>query len=259
MVSLVVRLVAGQTKSSTTGKIKKLEPGFGKTSKLDVLVRWFANKLAPFSAVVRDRLAEEDPNTKRPPTIAGDVVKLVVPLSIENAFEIQANKQTPGPQSIANDVADLIFTIADVFGIFTQTYSKYQGLVRSDVNFEIKQAKTRKDAMKKLATRAWNKEALTPEYREQVAKWKEFPDLKKTLDAKLGSAAYGLTEKRRKDQTKEEYKEAQKIRRRRLKQAGVELPEAQRLLKETMRARRIVKATVRLQRIQRLDSIWGAD
>ncbi len=256
MISLGVRLATGETKSTTTGKIKKLEPGFGKTSRLDVLVNWFANKLAPFTTVVKDRLAEED-RDRRPPTITGDLVKLAVPLSIENYFEFKADSENP--DSVMTDTKVLLFTLAEVFGAFGDTYSKYQGLARDDVRFEIKQADTRKKAMKKLANRAWDKEALTPEYREQVAKWKEFPDLKKALDAKLGSAAYGLTEKRRKDQTKEEYKEAQGVRRTRLKQAGVDLSGAQRLLKETMRARRIVKATVRRQRIQRLDSAWGDD
>lgn len=113
IVTLAARILKSSTKSSTTGKVTKLNTGkFGSKTTLDVIESFGENKLSPFASVVKNLLNGTDFNGK-PITLGGEAKNLLVPLPITNAEEVLTNPDAANP---------LLTIIADALGISTNTY-----------------------------------------------------------------------------------------------------------------------------------------
>lgn len=113
LTTLAARIARWSTKSSVTGDIKSLtQDDFGARTGADVVIDFFANKLSPAAAVVRDLMEGEDFNGN-PNTPTNVVKNLVFPLSVTNFQELKDD-----PKS-AND---LIAVIAEALGISTNNY-----------------------------------------------------------------------------------------------------------------------------------------
>lgn len=114
LVTLASRLVTLSTKSSTTGKVSKLNSGdFGAQTGTDAVYNFFENKLSPAAAVVRDILKGQDFNGNKP-TVKGELNNLFTPLPVTTYLELKKNP---------NSANILISMIADALGIATNTYS----------------------------------------------------------------------------------------------------------------------------------------
>jgi hypothetical protein len=115
IITLAARLIDGHTKSSTTGKVRELNTGkFGSQTKTDVIYNFFENKLSPAASVIKDILKGHDFQGKKP-TVVGETINLLEPLPIANYIELKNN---PNAANV------LLGTLADFFGISTNTYSK---------------------------------------------------------------------------------------------------------------------------------------
>lgn len=87
---LLSRLISGQTKSSTSGKIYTLGTGYKPTTRADLLVTFFRNKLAPLASTVANFLYGS--NSIGEPFTATQAVKgLTVPMIIENTIDLVKN------------------------------------------------------------------------------------------------------------------------------------------------------------------------
>ncbi len=115
LATLVAREVTQSSKSSTTGKISKLNSGeFGSQNGMDVLVNFAEGKLAPIASVLKDILKGQDFQGNKP-TLANEANNLLTPLPITTYQELANN-----PRS-ANK---LISIILDGLGVATNTYSQ---------------------------------------------------------------------------------------------------------------------------------------
>lgn len=120
LTTLAARIAFGSTKSTTTGKVTKLnargkngEPVFGAQTRTSLLANFFENKLSPLAGVIRDIANNADYSGEKP-TVAREVRNLFLPLPINTYLELKKN-----PNS-ANILASMI---ADGLGISTNTYS----------------------------------------------------------------------------------------------------------------------------------------
>lgn len=114
LVVLASRLLTLSTKSSTSGRVTKLDSGkYGAQTGSDVFVNFFENKLSPAASVVKDLMNQKDFNGNKP-TIQGEASNLLVPLPITNAQELFSDPHAANP---------LIGMIADALGIATNTYA----------------------------------------------------------------------------------------------------------------------------------------
>lgn len=115
--TLAARLATSASKSSTTGKVSALNTGrYGSQTDLDVLGNFSGGKLAPIPSAVRDVMKGQTFEGNKP-TVAYEVMNLLVPMGITNAMEMKND-----PQS-ANIV---LGAIADALGISTNTYGPYK-------------------------------------------------------------------------------------------------------------------------------------
>jgi hypothetical protein len=116
LATLAARLATFSSKSSTTGKVSKINSGkFGATTGMDLVYNFFENKLSPAASVVKDILKGEDFN-HQPITVGGEASNLLTPLPISNFLELSRDPTTtPEVLSAA--------TLADALGISTNTYS----------------------------------------------------------------------------------------------------------------------------------------
>jgi hypothetical protein len=120
IVTLAARLATQSSKSSTTGKVSKLNardkkgnPKFGAQTGADVLVNFTENKLSPIGQIVLDLLKQND-RTGNKPTVLGEANNLLTPLPITNTIELNT---TPGAANA------LLGTIADALGISVNSYA----------------------------------------------------------------------------------------------------------------------------------------
>lgn len=114
LVTLAFRLARMSTKSSTSGKITKLNSGkFGSQTGFDILSNFFENKLSPVASILKDILQGQDFQGNKP-SVLEEANNLFTPLPITNFLEIKNN-----PKS-ANIIGAMI---ADGLGISTNTYS----------------------------------------------------------------------------------------------------------------------------------------
>lgn len=113
ILTLASRFITNETKSSSSGIVKKLGEGYGSDDIMDVLYQFMENKASPVASLFMDLARREDRNGK-PLTVAGELANFAAPLPITNAIETAKN-----PNS-ANLLAVLI---ADGLGISASTYS----------------------------------------------------------------------------------------------------------------------------------------
>lgn len=114
IITLAARLISGESKSSTTGIVSELNSGdFGAQTRMDVIYNFFENKLSPAAAVVKDIMKGEDFSGKKP-TIAGELARVSVPISVQNYMEL---KDDPESAPI------LLALIIDALGLGVNTYS----------------------------------------------------------------------------------------------------------------------------------------
>ncbi len=116
LVTLAARLATFSSKSSTTGKVSKINSGkFGSTSGTDLVYNFFENKLSPAASIVKDILKGED-FQHNPLTVGGEASNLFEPLPITNARELASDPKTTTPTAI-------LAILADALGVATNTYS----------------------------------------------------------------------------------------------------------------------------------------
>lgn len=113
LITLAARLLTMSSKSSTTGKVKKLNSGkFGAQTGLDVVYNFLENKQSPILRVVTDLLKGKDFDGNKP-TLAGEAKNLFMPLPVTNYEELKKNP---------NSANIIVALIADALGISTNTY-----------------------------------------------------------------------------------------------------------------------------------------
>lgn len=119
LLTLAARIASLSTKSSTTGKITKINEtdetgqpkGFGKTA-LDLLEDFTENKMSPVAQAVMD-MARGHTKGGQPATLTGEALDLVTPLPGNTASELL---QDP------NAAPFIAGMLADFFGAATNTY-----------------------------------------------------------------------------------------------------------------------------------------
>lgn len=111
---LAMRLIRGEVKSTTTGKVTKIRSEeFTLRTADEVIYDFFANKYSPALSVARNLLRGRTFKGEKP-TIPNTIRDLAVPISIETFFELLKD-----PES-----ADVVLSmVAEALGIGTQTYS----------------------------------------------------------------------------------------------------------------------------------------
>ena len=111
---LAARILTFSSKSSTTGKITKLNSGeYGSQTVIDVLTNFTLNKLSPAASILKDIAKGQDFSGNKL-TIAGEAYNMFVPLPIVTFIELQQNP---------NSANILLATILDALGIVANTYS----------------------------------------------------------------------------------------------------------------------------------------
>lgn len=114
ILTLAARLATMKSKSSTTGKVTKVNSGkFGAPTGLDLVVDFFENKLSPAAGIVRDLLKGENRTTGKKPTVGDELTGAVTPLPVQNGIELYHDPKSAGV---------ILGTIADALGISTNTY-----------------------------------------------------------------------------------------------------------------------------------------
>jgi len=115
LATLASRLVTMSSKSSTTGKVSKLNSGaYGSQTGVDVFVNFTENKLSPLASVIKDILKGKDFNNN-PVSVGGELNNLLTPLPITTYQELSNNPRSANV---------LLSMIADGLGINTNTYSQ---------------------------------------------------------------------------------------------------------------------------------------
>jgi hypothetical protein len=114
LVVLASRLLTLSSKSSTSGKVTKLDSGkYGAQTGADVFVNFFENKLSPAASVIKDLMNQKDFSGNKP-TIKSEASNLLMPLPITNAQELYGDPHAANP---------ILAMIADALGIATNTYA----------------------------------------------------------------------------------------------------------------------------------------
>ncbi len=114
LVTLAARYAMWSTKSSTTGRITKLNSGkFGSPTALSLAYNFFESKLAPLASVLKE-VAKGQTFGGAKPTVGNETVNFIAPLPVTTYLELKNN-----PRS-ANT---LLAMIADALGISVNTYS----------------------------------------------------------------------------------------------------------------------------------------
>lgn len=115
LATLAARLISSSSKSSTTGKVSKLNTGkFGSMTRTDVILNFFTNKLSPAGSLVKDILNGEDFQHNKI-TAIGELNNLLTPMPITTFMELRDNP---------NSANIVLAMLADMLGISTNTYSK---------------------------------------------------------------------------------------------------------------------------------------
>lgn len=117
IVTLASRLLTESSKSSTTGKVTKLNSGaYGAPTLADTVINFLENKTSPVGGVAVD-VAKGKTHAGTKPTVGSEVGSLVEPLNVKNFTELKSDKNS------ANILAAMI---ADTLGVSTNTYGKSQ-------------------------------------------------------------------------------------------------------------------------------------
>lgn len=114
-ITLLSRIITNHTKSTQTGAITKLGEGYKATTRGDLIVKFFRNKLSPIASFMADWLYGQDV-AGNPFKVLPSVRDRLYPLLINNAIDTFQDKSTPlGLAAFA--------TFADLIGFGTNTYS----------------------------------------------------------------------------------------------------------------------------------------
>lgn len=115
LVILASRLLTGESKSSTTGRVTDLtKGGFGAPNRLDTILNFAENKTAPLTSNLISWLKGKDFNGNKP-TVAETIKNLITPLPVSNVMELMNSKKAMNP---------LIAEMLDAIGFVTNTYGK---------------------------------------------------------------------------------------------------------------------------------------
>lgn len=115
VVTLASRLITHSSKSSTTGKVNKIDSGkYGAQTSTDVFVNFLTNKLSPVASVIKDLQTGTDFSGNKS-TPLNEAKNLFAPLPVTNYLDTRKNP---------NAADNLLTVIADALGISTNTYSK---------------------------------------------------------------------------------------------------------------------------------------
>jgi hypothetical protein len=113
VVTLASRQIRGSTKSSTTGKISRLDDGkYGASTRLDVATDFLLNKASPIASIVRDWARGRDFDGNKP-TLLSSAKNLVTPFPVKTYQDVSKDP---------NSANDLIVMIASTFGINISNY-----------------------------------------------------------------------------------------------------------------------------------------
>ena len=109
---LASKQASGKSKSSTTGKINKLNSDkFGAQTRADVLQQWFEGKLAPGPSVIDQAFLKGELYGGEEVTPANVIKQLTVPISFDNTF------LSDGYLTQDDKITALIAAMADVSGL----------------------------------------------------------------------------------------------------------------------------------------------
>lgn len=109
---LASRLIAGASKSPTTGRITELDSGkFGMPTRQDLIVNYFTNKFAPAAGFIRDLTKKEDFDGSE--LTPQKRLSKLAPIPAQNAYDTLKDP---------NSAPDLLVIIADGLGISTQNF-----------------------------------------------------------------------------------------------------------------------------------------
>ena len=115
LVILAARLITGERKSATTGRIIKYESGFGKKTRWDAILDFLENKFNPPARLIRDWFKGEMWGGVEF-TWPGAAYRAFTPISMQQAIEA-------GDDPSADKIAGVL---ADMLGISAQTYEPYK-------------------------------------------------------------------------------------------------------------------------------------
>ncbi len=163
------QLLSGQTKTTTTGEIKRLEKkGFYGATKKDVAMRFFGNKLSPSAALVVGLANDYTTPMGEPMTLSNTVLSKVAPMYVMDMISI-AKEEDPTKLAAAAPAA--------LFGVGVQHYgTEIQDIQRVIDTKEraIKRAERNKRqaerAYRKTSDRKYREEKYIAE--EEIAKYK---------------------------------------------------------------------------------------
>ena len=132
IVTLIARAISFHSKSTQTGKIKKLNTGeYGARSLFDVGIDFLANKTTPPVKAMIDIARGRDFSGKKP-TVASVTAGMTTPISLQNFVETYYADDPDG--TIAATVGDIL----DIIGINASTYrnKKKPGLIDDTLKIE---------------------------------------------------------------------------------------------------------------------------
>jgi len=123
----LARLLTGETKSSTTGRVTKLTGEFGQQSREDILFRFLQSKQAPVLSFITTMLRGQTIG-RGPADVSEEIVDRFIPIFLQDLFEVA---QTHG-------VARGWMAIPGAFGVGMNTYGELIPLLKETPSGELK-------------------------------------------------------------------------------------------------------------------------
>lgn len=131
IVTLAARLLAGRTKSTTTGLVQKLDTGkYGEPTRLSIGLDFLYNKTPPVTRAAID-IAKGKDRAGNKPTIGSTAFSLATPISIQNFV-----KNFYGPDKDGSAAA-VVGSLVDFVGIGSNTYDPFSQMTKPKTPEEI--------------------------------------------------------------------------------------------------------------------------
>jgi hypothetical protein len=112
------RMIAGHTKSSTTGKVRKFGEGYKPETRMTTLGRFFRTKLAPVPGAVATSLNDWENVVGEEETPASIAASLFLPLSMREVYDTMRNRGIP--QGTALSVLGIMGMSLNTYGPKTE-------------------------------------------------------------------------------------------------------------------------------------------
>jgi hypothetical protein len=112
LLTLLARVITGQSKSTTTGVISTMGQGYKPQTRMGTILNWERNKLSPTASAIVDMLVGTDFSGNKT-TLQGEAYRLFTPMLIQDAIDL----------SNSNHGIDFMGTALSLFGIPTTSYS----------------------------------------------------------------------------------------------------------------------------------------